>query len=225
MDRIRAQPLPLELLFVDDASPDGTGRLADELAAADPRVNVIHRQAKAGLGRAYIDGFQWALPRGYDLLIEMDADLSHDPADIRRLVAAAADADLVVGTRYRGGVRVVNWPLGRLVLSVGAAQYVRLVTGMPLSDPTSGFRCFRRQALERLDLGQVRSSGYSFQIEMAHRVWRTGMRVAEVPIVFTERHQGQSKMSRRIVVEALWVVWRLWLQNGLRRQPRPSRRA
>jgi dolichol-phosphate mannosyltransferase len=222
VDRIWAQPAPLDLLVVDDASPDGTGRLADDLAAADERIHVLHRQAKQGLGRAYVEGFRWALQHGYDTVIEMDADLSHDPADIPRLVAATVGADLVVGTRYRGGVRVVNWPLRRLVLSVGAAQYVRLVTGMPVSDPTSGFRCFQRRALEPIDLGQVRSSGYSFQIEMAHRVWRQGMRVAEVPIVFTERREGHSKMSRRIVIEALWVVWRLWLQNGLRRRPRPA---
>lgn len=219
--RVLALPRPVDLLVVDDNSPDGTGRLADELAARDPRVHVLHRQVKDGLGRAYIAGFQWALARGYEYVLEMDGDFSHNPDDIPRFLEAARGADLVLGSRYSHGIRVINWPLNRLVLSLGAGLYVRLITGMPFTDPTGGFKCFRRATLGRLDLGSVRSNGYSFQIELTHRVWRAGGVVAEVPIIFTDRFHGQSKMSGRIVREALGMVWRLWAQNGLRRRPRP----
>ncbi len=218
--RINAQPAQADILVVDDNSPDGTGRLADEIAASNPTVNVLHRQEKNGLGRAYISGFQWALERHYEFIFEMDGDFSHNPADVPAFLDVAKNADLVIGSRYWNGIRVINWPLNRLVLSLGAAQYVRWITGMPFTDPTGGYKCFRRAALQAVDLNGVRSNGYSFQIEMTHKIWRQGLRVAEVPIIFTDRFQGSSKMSRKIVWEALAMVWRLWFQNGLRRSPR-----
>ncbi|RME91201.1 MAG: polyprenol monophosphomannose synthase [Verrucomicrobia bacterium] len=211
----------VDLLVVDDNSPDGTGELADELAGERPWMHVLHRQAKDGLGRAYCAGFAWALARDYRFVLQMDGDLSHDPDDIPRFLEAAAEADLVLGSRYLNGIRVINWPLSRLMLSLCAAKYVRVITGMPFTDPTGGFKCFRRETLARIDLEQVRSNGYSFQIEMTHKVWRTGGRVVEIPIIFTDRFQGSSKMSGHIVREALWMVWRLWAQNGFRRRPRP----
>ena len=210
----------VEMLVVDDNSPDGTGRLADELAQRNPKVHVLHRQEKNGLGRAYIAGFKWALERGYGFVMEMDGDFSHNPDDIPKFIEAIQQADLVLGSRYNNGIRVINWPLRRLFLSLGAAKYVKIITGLPFSDPTGGFKCFRRRTLESINLDVVRSNGYSFQIEMTHKVWRQGLRVAEVPIVFTDRFLGTSKMSSKIVREALWMVWSLWFQNGLRRSPR-----
>jgi dolichol-phosphate mannosyltransferase len=185
---------------------------------------VLHRKVKNGLGRAYCDGFKWALERGYEFIFEMDADFSHNPSDIPAFLEAAAreQADLVLGTRYRHGIRVINWPLRRLMLSMAAGLYVRIITGMPISDPTGGFKCFRRRALESINLDAVRSNGYSFQIELTHKIWRQGMRVAEVPIIFTDRFQGSSKMSREIVREAFLMVWRLWAQNKFRRWPAPQ---
>lgn len=222
-EKILSLPVPVELLIVDDNSPDGTGKLADDLANQHPSIHVLHRQEKNGLGRAYIAGFQWGLERDYDFLMEMDGDFSHNPDDIPKfLTAAAASADLVLGSRYCNGIRVINWPFHRLLLSICAAKYVQIITGMPISDPTGGFKCFRRATLQSLDLNQVRSNGYSFQIEMTHKIWRTGMKVVEVPIIFTDRFQGSSKMSGHIVREALIMVWRLWAQNGFRRSPRPN---
>jgi len=218
--RILKLPVPVDLLVVDDGSPDGTGRVADDLASAHRGVFVLHRTAKEGLGRAYCAGFGWALERDYRYVLEMDGDWSHDPNDIPRFVEAAGDADLVLGSRYARGIRVINWPLGRLLLSLCAARYVQTITGMPFSDPTGGFKCFDRRALETIPLPKVRSNGYSFQIELTHMVWRRGLRVVEIPIIFTDRYQGTSKMSGRIVREALWMVWRLWFQNGLRRRPK-----
>ena len=218
-ERVLALPVAVELLIVDDNSPDGTGRAADELAARLPAVHVLHRAGKEGLGRAYCAGFAWALQRDYEFIFEMDGDFSHNPSDIPVFLKAAEHADLVVGSRYSNGIRVINWPLRRLLLSLFAAKYVRIITGMPITDPTGGFKCFRRHTLQAMDLENVRSNGYSFQVEMTHKVWRRGMRIVEVPIVFTDRFQGTSKMSTQIVREALWMVWRLWLQNGLRRSP------
>src|SRR5579862_3415954 len=194
-ERLLHLPVPVDMLVVDDNSPDGTGQLADELAAKHPSIHVLHRAQKQGLGRAYCAGFSWALEKGYEFIMEMDGDFSHNPDDIPKFIEAAADADLVLGSRYVGGIRVINWPLGRLMLSMSAAKYVRIVTGMPFSDPTGGFKCFRRRALQSIDLNAVRSNGYSFQIEMTHKLWRQGMKVAEVPIIFTERLRGKSKMS------------------------------
>lgn len=210
--QILAQDPRIEVLVVDDNSPDGTGQLADELAATDARVHVLHRPGKAGLGKAYIAGFRWALERDYRFILEMDADFSHDPKYLADLLRAAQGADLVIGSRYRTGVNVINWPISRLLLSLGANKYARLVTGLPLSDSTGGFKCFRREVLETLALERVRSNGYSFQIEMSFRAWRKGFRLTEVPIVFTDRVEGQSKMNKRIVREAIWMVWWLRLQ-------------
>ena len=220
--RLLALPVKVDLLVVDDNSPDGTGKIADELAAKHPEIHVLHRAEKNGLGRAYIAGFKWALEHKYEYIFEIDCDFSHDPDDIPRFLEAAKkqNADVVLGSRYDGGVRVVNWPLKRLMLSRSAGVYVNIITGMPFTDPTGGYKCFRRRALESIQLDNVRSNGYSFQIEMTHRLWRNGFKVIEVPIIFTERIQGQSKMSGRIVREALIMVWWLWLQNGLRRSPR-----
>ena len=220
IERLLKLPVPVEVLVVDDNSPDGTGQLADEIAAKHPQVKVLHRQEKNGLGRAYIAGFKWALERDYEFIFEMDGDFSHNPDDVPSFLKAAQDADLVIGSRYRNGIRVINWPLKRLMLSMGAGKYVRLITGMPISDPTGGYKCFRRKTLQALDLDAIRSNGYSFQIEMSHKIWRQGLRIAEVPIVFTDRFVGTSKMSRKIVWEALFMVWRLLFQNGLSRWPK-----
>jgi dolichol-phosphate mannosyltransferase len=204
----------IDVLVVDDNSPDGTGQLADEIAASTPRVHALHRPNKSGLGKAYLAGFQWALANRYDLIFEMDADFSHDPKFIGDFVRAAANADLVVGSRYRAGVvNVINWPISRLLLSIGANQYARWITGLPLADSTGGFKCFRREVLEAIDFEKVRSNGYAFQIEMSFRAWKKGFRLVEVPIVFTDRVEGQSKMNKRIVREAIWMVWWLRLQS------------
>lgn len=217
VDRILALPVRVDLLIVDDNSPDGTGKLADDFAARHPSIHALHRPEKSGLGRAYCAGFRWALEQGYDAIMEMDGDLSHNPDDIPAFLEAAQHADLVLGSRYCNGIRVINWPLKRLVLSLAAAKYVQWITGMPFTDPTGGFKCFRRRSLESLNLDAVDSNGYSFQIEMTHKIWRQGLRIVEVPIVFTDRFHGTSKMSRKIVREALLITWKLLWQNGLRR--------
>jgi dolichol-phosphate mannosyltransferase len=217
--RLTTLPVAVDMLVVDDNSPDGTGQIADQLAAANPRIHVLHRAEKNGLGRAYCAGFQWALERDYEFIFEMDGDFSHNPDDIPAFLEAAQNADLVVGSRYKNGIRVINWPLKRLMLSMGAGKYVRIITGLPISDPTGGYKCFRRAALQSINLDAIRSNGYSFQIEMTHKIWRSGMKIVEVPIVFTDRFLGSSKMSAKIVREALWMVWRLLLQNKLRRSP------
>ena len=219
-ERLLKLAVPVDMLVVDDNSPDGTGQIADALAASHPAIHVLHRAEKNGLGRAYCAGFAWALARKYEFIMEMDGDFSHNPDDIPKFLEAAQNADLVLGSRYCNGIRVINWPMRRLLLSTSAARYVRIITGMPFTDPTGGFKCFRRRALESLDLDAVRSNGYSFQIEMTHKLWLSGMRVAEVPIIFTDRFQGRSKMSRKIVYEALFMVWRIWAQSGFRRSPR-----
>jgi dolichol-phosphate mannosyltransferase len=220
VERLARLPVPVDMLVVDGNSPDGTGQLADELAAKNSFLHVLHQTEKNGLGRAYCASFAWALQRGYEFIMEMDCDFSHNPDDIPRFLEAAQEADLVLGSRYCNGIRVMNWPMERLLLSTGAALYVRWITGMPFADPTGGFKCFRRRALASVDLEAVRSNGYSFQIEMTHKLWRQGMKVVEIPIIFTERSHGASKMSGKIKWEALAMVWRLLLQNGLRRSPR-----
>ncbi len=206
--------LCVDVLVVDDSSPDGTGQIADDLAAKNPQLHVLHRSEKNGLGRAYIAGFKWALEKNYEFIFEMDCDFSHDPDAIPAFLAAAKNADLVIGSRYTGGVRVLNWPLKRLLLSRCAGIYVWLITGLPLTDPTGGYKCFRRRALQAIQLDAIRSNGYSFQIELNHRLWRDGFDVAEVPIIFADRVEGTSKLSRSIVIEAFWMVWWLWLQNA-----------
>lgn len=201
-----------ELLFVDDASPDGTGAVIDGIAARDARVHVLHRAGKLGLGTAYLDGFRWALARGYRLVLEMDADFSHDPRYLPRMVELAEDgADLVVGSRYVEGGGTINWGIGRQLISRAGGHYARLVLDLDVRDPTSGFLCYRRETLERIDLRAVHSNGYGFQIEMKYRVHRAGLRIVEIPIIFEDRRVGQSKMSRAIVAEALWMVWKLRL--------------
>jgi len=209
---VLAQDQRLEVLVVDDNSPDGTGGLADALAHANPRVHALHREGKRGLGTAYVTGFRWALERGYDYIFEMDADFSHDPAHLKDFLKAVADADLVLGSRYlEGKVTVVNWPMARLLLSYTANIYARRVTGLRVWDLTGGFKCFRRRVLETIDLSRVRSNGYAFQIEMSVRAWRKGFRLKEIPIVFVDRTEGHSKMNHAIVREAIWMVPRLRL--------------
>jgi len=214
--RILEQDPRLEVLVVDDASPDGTGDIADRLAREDERVHVLHRDEKRGLGTAYLDGFRWALARDHALVFEMDADFSHDPAHIPEFLALAGEHDLVLGSRYLRGVTVVNWPMTRLLLSWAANKYARWVTGLPVNDLTGGFKCYRRQVLETIDLDAIRSNGYAFQIETTFRAYHAGFRVAETPIVFVDRNVGVSKMSRRIVWEAIWMVWRMrwWKVTG-----------
>jgi dolichol-phosphate mannosyltransferase len=200
----------IDILIVDDNSPDGTGAIVDGIAKDEPRVHVIHREGKLGLGSAYIRAFTWALENtDAQFLFEMDADFSHDPAAIPEFLEAIEDADVVVGSRYLHGITVVNWPLSRLILSYGANIYTRIVTGLPLKDSTGGFKCFRREVLARLPLDTIKSDGYSFQIEMNFYCWKKGFRIREIPIVFTDRRVGISKMSKKIVREAAFMVWRL----------------
>lgn len=199
----------LHILFVDDNSPDGTGNIVNEMARADSRIHTLHQEDKRGLGRAYLSGFQWALERDYTHIFEMDADFSHNPAEIPEFLAAARNADLVLGSRYLDGIRIINWPLSRLILSQGAGTYVRLVTGMPFSDPTGGYKCFRREVLKAIDLERIKSNGYSFQIEMTYMAWKLGFRILEVPIIFEDRRSGHSKMNTAIIREALWMVMKL----------------
>jgi dolichol-phosphate mannosyltransferase len=217
VSRVRAAIPSVDVLVVDDDSPDGTGKLADQLAAADPQVHVLHRDQKDGLGRAYLAGFAWGLARGYDALVEMDADGSHQPEQLHRLLQALADADLVLGSRWVAGGGVRNWPWHRELLSRGGSLYARTMLGLPIRDVTGGYRAFRRSALERLDLGGVASAGYCFQVDLATRAVRAGLRVVEVPITFVERELGESKMSGDIVREALiritqWGIAHRWRQ-------------
>ena len=217
VESVLAQDPRLNVLIVDDGSPDGTGAIVDEIAAVNPRVNALHRAKKMGLGTAYLAGFKWALARDFAFVFEMDADFSHDPGHLPEFLRAIANADLVLGSRYRDGkVTVVNWPMSRLMLSYAANVYARMVTGLQLYDATGGFKCFRRAVLEAIDLDDVRSNGYAFQIEVSFRAWKKGFRIAEIPIVFTDRTEGESKMSKRIVREAIWMVWRLrwWAITG-----------
>ena len=214
---ILAQDPSLEILVVDDGSPDGTGAIVDGIATHNPRVNVIHREGKLGLGTAYIAGFRWALERKYDLVFEMDADFSHNPERLPEFLEAIRESDVVLGSRYQDGhVNVVNWPMSRLFLSYGANIYARFVTGLPIFDTTGGFKCFRRNVLESIDLNSVKSNGYAFQIEMSYRAWKRGFRLFEIPIIFVDRTEGVSKMSKKIVREAIWMVWRLrwWSLTG-----------
>jgi dolichol-phosphate mannosyltransferase len=208
-----------DILFVDDNSPDGTGAILDQMVSEDGRIHVLHRKEKGGLGKAYVAGFKWAMDRGYEFIFEMDADFSHDPAEIPNMLSAAADADLVIGSRYVEGIRITNWPLSRLMLSKGAAAYVRLVTGLPVTDPTGGFKCYRVEVLKSIPLDNIMSSGYSFQVEMTHSAWMRGFRIKEIPITFVDRRAGYSKMSKAIMREALMIVWRLAFQHGFRRRP------
>ena len=207
--RVLEQDPGLEVLVVDDNSTDGTGRIVDKMIESEPRIHVLHRPGKMGLGTAYVDGFRYALERDYDVIMEMDADFSHDPDSIPAFLEAIQDADLVIGSRYLNGVTVVNWPLTRLILSYGANLYTRIITQMRVKDATGGFKCFRRETLEQIDLSRVNSDGYGFQIEMNYKVWCLGLRVKEIPILFVDRRVGISKMNRRIIWEAMGLVWKL----------------
>ena len=214
---VLAQDDRLEMLIVDDASPDGTGEILEQIRQRNPRVHALHRPGKMGLGTAYLDGFRWALERDFAYIFEMDADFSHDPAHLPQFLEAITGADVVLGSRYRNNrVTVVNWPMTRLLLSFFANIYARTITGLPLYDATGGFKCFRREVLQAIDLSAVKSNGYAFQIEMSFRAWKKGFRLTEIPIVFVDRTEGQSKMSKRIIREAIWMVWRLrwWAIRG-----------
>ena len=217
VDAVLRQDGRIEMLIVDDGSPDGTGQIVAEIEATEPRVHLLEREKKMGLGTAYIAGFRWALERDYQYVMEMDADFSHDPAHLQQFLRAIEDADLVLGSRYQQGrVTVVNWPISRLILSYSANLYARAVTGLPVWDATGGFKCFRREVLQSIDFSRVRSNGYAFQIEMSFRAWKRNFRIVEIPIVFVDRTEGTSKMSKSIVREAIWMVWRLrwWAIRG-----------
>lgn len=215
---ILAQDDRIDVLVVDDASPDGTGEYADKLAANDERVNVLHRPAKDGLGRAYLEGFRWGLGRGYDLLIEMDADISHPAGALPLMLEKSNDYQVVIGSRYVDGrVTVSNWPMTRLLISYFGSWYARTITRMPIRDATGGFNVWRREVLEAIGLDRVRSNGYAFQIELKFRAYRRGFSMVEIPILFTERDSGESKMSKKIVREAVWRVWWLKIQSILGR--------
>ncbi len=214
-----SQESSLHILVIDDSSQDGTPEIVKKHPFFNQRIFMIERPGKMGLGTAYVTGFKWALQRDYDTIFEMDADLSHDPHELPRfLEQIALGYDLVIGSRYINGVRVLNWPIDRLFLSLGAAQYVRLITGLPITDPTGGFKCFRRKVLEQIGLDAIRSNGYSFQIELSYQAWLAGFKIKEIPITFEDRHNGTSKMSPQIAREAFWMVWKLAAQNRFRRQ-------
>jgi len=215
LDRLLALPYDLNVLVVDDNSPDGTGQLVEQRKAADPRIHLLRRPGKLGLGSAYVAGFRYALSQGAQYVFEMDADFSHDPASIGDFLKAIEGQDVILGSRYLDGVTVVHWPLSRLILSYSANVYTRIITGLPVRDATGGFKCFRRRALEAVNLDQVKSDGYAFQIEMSYKCWRKGFKIKEIPITFVDRRAGVSKMNQKIVWEAAWMVWRLRIMDLL----------
>ena len=207
----------IRVLVVDDNSPDGTGKLVDDMARENDRISVLHRPAKLGLGSAYVAGFKYAVKQDVDCVFEMDADFSHDPAMVPEFIEQIKSCDVVIGSRYISGINVVNWPMSRLLLSYFANLYTRLVTGMTIRDATSGYKCFRREVLESINLDDVRSDGYAFQIEMNFRCWRKGYRLKEIPIIFVDRRSGTSKLSQGVINEAVWIVWWLRIQGIFRR--------
>ncbi|MGA8263304.1 MAG: polyprenol monophosphomannose synthase [Ignavibacteriaceae bacterium] len=209
----RSKNLDLDILIVDDNSPDGTGKFVEELSKKESRVKLLTRAGKLGLGSAYIEGFRYALKNNYDYIFEMDADYSHSPKEIKNFIKAIKKYDLVLGSRYVKGVNVVNWPMKRLLLSFFANHYTRLITGLPVFDATGGFKCFRRKVLEEIDLNKIKSNGYTFQIEMTFKAWKKGFSIGEIPIIFIDRTAGQSKMSRKIVREAIFMVWKLRIRS------------
>lgn len=217
IEKIVHAVLPLDprihVLIVDDNSPDGTGKIADKLSSSEEKVNVLHREEKQGLGKAYIAGFKWAIENKYDFIFEMDADFSHGPEYIKDFLREIQNNDLVLGSRYISGVNVINWPMSRLLLSYYANVYTRIITGLPVRDATGGFKCFRREVLENIDMNKVKASGYSFQIEMTMRAWKKGFRIKEIPIIFVDRLVGSSKMSKKIMREAIWMVWLLRIKS------------
>lgn len=211
IEKVLPQDQSIEILIVDDNSPDGTGKVVLDIMKKTDRVHLIERRGKLGLGTAYVEGFKFAIQNKYDYVIEMDADFSHSPDDLPRLINEIKDYDLVIGSRYVQGVNVVNWPISRLILSYFASFYVKIITGMKIDDPTGGFKCFRRTVLEKINLDSIISDGYSFQVEMNYRVYNRQCKIKEIPIIFYERRDGKSKMSKHIVWEAIWMVWRLRL--------------
>jgi len=217
IEKLRALKIDLDILIIDDNSPDSTAAIVRETQKTMPNLHLIERPGKLGLGTAYVMGFKWALERDYQYILEMDADLSHNPEDVPRLIGECEKgSDLVIGSRYCKGVNVINWPIKRLILSYGANKYTRIVTGLPIKDATAGFKCFHRRVLAEIDLTRLKSSGYSFQIEMNFRAWKKGFKVTEIPIIFIERSEGKSKMSRGIVYEAVFMVWKLKILSMLR---------
>ncbi len=207
----------IEVLIVDDSSPDGTAAVVRKMMESDSRIHILERKTKMGLGSAYVEGFKYAIRNSYDCVFEMDADFSHSPAEIPNFLKESEQFDLVLGSRYVNGVRVLNWPIRRLILSFAANVYTRIVTGMPLHDATGGFKCFRRKVLEAIDLDSIKSNGYAFQIEMSYKTWKNGFKVTEIPITFHDRRSGVSKMSRDIVYEAFFMVWKLRIEDLLNR--------
>ncbi len=207
----------LDILVVDDGSPDGTGQIVKDIMTGNSRVSLIERQGKQGLGTAYVAGFKFAIERGYDLVFEMDADFSHNPNDIPQFLEKIKNADLVIGSRYVNGVRVLNWPMNRLLLSYSANVYTQIITGLPIHDATGGFKCYRIETLKAIDLDKIKSNGYAFQIEISFKVWKKGFRLVEIPIVFLDRRVGISKMSRSIVYEAVFMLWKLRFRSILNR--------
>ena len=210
---VLSQDESINILIVDDGSPDGTGKFVKDEMQKNNRIHLLEREKKMGLGTAYIAGFKYALQNNYDFIFEMDADFSHDPNELKNFLVAIKDGDLVLGSRYINGVRVLNWPMARLLLSFFASVYTRIITGMPVKDATGGFKCFRKKVLEAIDLDKVKSNGYSFQIEMTFKAYSKGFKVKEIPIVFIDRVKGKSKMSKKIVREAVTMVWKLRLQH------------
>lgn len=214
---VLSQAPSIDILIVDDGSPDGTADLVRQFQTGSNRVHLIERPGKMGLGTAYVEGFRSAIRNGYAFVFEMDADFSHDPAEIPNYLRAVEQADLVIGSRYTNGVRVLNWPINRLLLSYFANVYTRFMLGLPLHDATGGFKCYRRKVLEAIDLGRIHSNGYAFQIEMSYKAWKKGFHLTEIPIVFHDRRSGQSKMSRAIVYEAIFMLWKLRFQSMMNR--------
>lgn len=210
---VLSQDNSIDILIVDDNSPDGTAKFVEDLALQNSRIHILKRESKMGLGTAYIAGFRHALKNNYDFIFEMDADFSHNPNELKNFLNAIKENDLVLGSRYINGVRVLNWPMRRLLLSFFASVYTRIITGMPIRDATGGFKCFRRKVLEAINLNKVKSNGYSFQIEMTFKAYAKGFKIKEIPIVFIDRVKGKSKMSKKIVREAVTMVWKLRLQN------------
>lgn len=206
----------VDVLIVDDNSPDGTGNYVEELTKTNPRVKIIRRAGKMGLGTAYIEGFKYAIKEKYDYIFEMDADFSHDPKEVNNFLAAIKDHDLVIGSRYINGVNVINWPMQRLLLSYFANSYARFITGLPVRDATGGFKCFKRKVLESINFQNIKSNGYSFQIEMNFKAWKNGFKIHEIPIIFADRVKGTSKMSKKIIREAVVMVWKLRIRSILR---------
>jgi len=211
IDAVHASVPDIHVLVIDDGSPDGTANLVRNRMSTDNRIHLLERRGKLGLGTAYCEGFQYALSQGFELILQMDADFSHDPKELPKFINAASDHDLIIGSRYISGVNVINWPMSRLLLSWFANAYTRTITGMPIADATGGFKCFRAEMLRKINIGAIKSNGYAFQIEMNYRMWRLKSRIAELPIIFMDRVSGTSKMSKNIVFEAAFLVWKLKL--------------